>query len=136
MRRQIFGTVVAQVHVVEFQKRGLPLAHMLFILADRDKPRDADVIDRIVSAEIPDSSTDKVLHELVRRHMIHGPCGSLNPSSPCMADGQCLKDFPKAFQPSTIASVEGYPRYRRSERCTANVGKHYLRLPDPTAVGM
>lgn len=126
VRRQIFGTVVAHVHVVEFQKRGLPHAHMLFILAHRDKPRDADVIDRIVSAEIPDSTTDSVLRELVRRHMIHGPCGSLNPASPCMADGQCQKDFPKAFQPSTLATVDGYPRYRRSERFTANVGQHIV----------
>uniref|UniRef100_A0A914VUG8 Helitron helicase-like domain-containing protein n=1 Tax=Plectus sambesii TaxID=2011161 RepID=A0A914VUG8_9BILA len=45
VRQQIFATVVADVHVIEFQKRGLPHAHILFILADRDKLRDADVID-------------------------------------------------------------------------------------------
>ena len=124
VRRRIFGTVVAHVHVVEFQKRGLPHAHMLFILADRDKPRDADAIDQIVSAEIPDAAADPVLHDLVRRHMIHGPCGSLNPASPCMVNGDCQKLFPKEPRPSTLASVNGYPEYRRSGGRTANVGRH------------
>ncbi|GFQ83909.1 ATP-dependent DNA helicase [Trichonephila clavata] len=45
--------------------------------------------------------------------MIHGPCGSLNRSSPCMADGKCTKSFPKNFTNDTITNVDGYPIYRR-----------------------
>ena len=33
----IFGVAVAHLHVVEFQKRGLPHAHILIILAERDR---------------------------------------------------------------------------------------------------
>src|SRR6202007_1975753 len=34
----IFGRVIAHVHVIEFQKRGLPHAHILMILTSEDKP--------------------------------------------------------------------------------------------------
>jgi hypothetical protein len=50
---QIFGSVVADIHVIEFQKRGLPHAHLLLILAREDKPR-IDNYDNYVCAEIPD----------------------------------------------------------------------------------
>lgn len=45
----------AHVHVVEFQKRGLPHAHILLILESEDKPRTTDDYDSIVQAEIPDA---------------------------------------------------------------------------------
>lgn len=55
---------------------------MLFILEKKNKfdeqdVNEADIIARIdesVSAEIPDETQDKVLHELVMKHMIHSPC--------------------------------------------------------------
>ena len=52
--RHILGVPVAHVHVIEFQKRGLPHCHMLIILRDQDKLRTTQQIDAIVSAEIPD----------------------------------------------------------------------------------
>ena len=36
--RGVLGKVIANVHVIEFQKRGLPHAHILIILAPEDKP--------------------------------------------------------------------------------------------------
>jgi hypothetical protein len=38
LKRKIFGTVVAKIHVIEFQKRGLPHAHILLILDRSSKP--------------------------------------------------------------------------------------------------
>jgi hypothetical protein len=32
MKDEVFGPTVAQIHVIEFQKRGLPHAHILIIL--------------------------------------------------------------------------------------------------------
>ncbi|XP_017468423.1 PREDICTED: uncharacterized protein LOC108360582 isoform X2 [Rhagoletis zephyria] len=45
--------------------------------------------------------------------MIHGPCGSLSPNSPCMNEHRCAKKYPKAFQDNTSCGDDGYPKYRR-----------------------
>jgi hypothetical protein len=50
----VFGRVLAHMHVIEFQKRGLPHTHILLILAAVVKPRTPDDIDTILSTEIPD----------------------------------------------------------------------------------
>uniref|UniRef100_A0A0V0GLI5 Putative ovule protein n=1 Tax=Solanum chacoense TaxID=4108 RepID=A0A0V0GLI5_SOLCH len=47
--------------------------------------------------------------------MMHGPCGSIRKSSPCMQKGKCTKHFPKRFLPSTSLDEEGYPVYRRRD---------------------
>ncbi|GFU26442.1 ATP-dependent DNA helicase [Trichonephila clavipes] len=67
------------------KKRGLPHAHILVWFIDKIRPEE---IDSIISAEIPDPSTDQLLFDIVTTNMIHGPCGTLNSSSPCMADGK------------------------------------------------
>ena len=38
----IFGKVIAHLHVIEFQKRGLPHAHILIILDQTDRPLSAE----------------------------------------------------------------------------------------------
>ncbi|UYV81362.1 hypothetical protein LAZ67_20000935 [Cordylochernes scorpioides] len=68
--QHVLGVVIARVHVVEFQKRGLPHAHMLFMLREEDKPRDRDAIDRLVCAEIPSPTMQVQLYDMVRKHMI------------------------------------------------------------------
>ncbi|GBO02233.1 hypothetical protein AVEN_259730-1, partial [Araneus ventricosus] len=47
--------------------------------------------------------------------MIRGPCGVLNPDSPCMADGVCTKGYPKQFREATAENADGYPIYRRRD---------------------
>ena len=57
---------------VEWQKRGLPNAHILIWLHDKII---ANEIDDVISAEIPDENVDKGLYDIVVKTMIHGPCG-------------------------------------------------------------
>ena len=56
------------------------------------------IVDRCISAEIPDINVDPELHALVIKHMVHGPCGPLNPSAPCMKNGVCSKRYPFDFK--------------------------------------
>ena len=115
INKQILGKHVAMMYVIEFQKRGLPHAHILIILDDSSKPRNTDDFDRIVSAEIPDKSLHPQAYETVTKSMVHGPCGILNPNSPCMVDGKCSKNYPKDFIEQTQANIDGYPEYRRRD---------------------
>lgn len=47
--------------------------------------------------------------------MLHGPCGFLNPKSPCMRGGKCTKNFPKPYQSSTTFEKDGYVHYKMRE---------------------
>ena len=108
--RHIFGEPLCHMYTVEWQKRGLPHAHILLWLRVKIHPND---IDSIISAEIPDKDIDPILFDVVRSQMVHGPCGKYNPKSPCMIDGKCSKKYPKAFLAHTQTGEDGYPKYRR-----------------------
>jgi hypothetical protein len=110
-----FGEVAAYVHVTEFQKRGLPHEHILLIMKARNKLATPDDYDRVISAEIPDKEKYPVLHDLVIKHMLHGPCGELKKSCPCMIDGQCRFHYPREFCAATQQGKDSYPIYRRRD---------------------
>ncbi|CAK8536686.1 unnamed protein product [Lathyrus sativus] len=83
-KKGVMGKVLAYMYTFEFQNRGLPHAHIIIFLHPSNiYPNPAD-IDRIISAEIPDGETDTELYNLVKSHMIHGPCDVGNKSAPCM----------------------------------------------------
>ena len=106
----LFGNCIAFVSTVESQKRGLPYLHCLLWLDEVSKPRPQD-FDRLVQAEIPDPPVDPELHELVLKHMIHGPY--CNNTTPCWKNGSCSKRFPKPFIERTRCGDDSYPLYRR-----------------------
>ena len=101
------------VYTVEYQKRGLPHAHILLFLHHDDKHPLAAEIDRIISAEIPDFNDEPLLYEAVKQYMVHGPCGSINSRASCMIENRCTKHFPKKFCSQTIVDEDGFPVYRR-----------------------
>jgi hypothetical protein len=115
-KHHVFGKPDGWLYVVEFQKRGLPHAHILVILEPDAKPRSCEDYSKFVSCEIPDKEVNPELHRVVTTSMIHGPCGVHNPNSPCMKDGQCTKNFPKQFQEQTSNDQEGYPAYQRRSK--------------------
>lgn len=109
----VLGRVVARVHVIEFQKRGLPHVHILLILADADKFRTVGDYDSVVRADIPDKNVEPDLFRIVMSHMIHGPCGAFDPNQPCMKVDGCKKYFPKSFADFTTQGEDSYPLYKR-----------------------
>ena len=115
LKKKILGEVVAMIHVIEFQKRGLPHAHILLIMSPDHKPVQPADYDTYISAEIPDPATHPAAYETVRKSMIHGPCGAANGNSPCMKNGVCSKGYPKPFLEITRNGPNGYPQYRRRD---------------------
>ncbi|EFN89989.1 hypothetical protein EAI_09673, partial [Harpegnathos saltator] len=82
----------AFVYVIEFQKCGLPHVHILITLKRDFKIMIPQIVDKYISAEIPNPSENSRLHDIVMKHMIHGPCGDW-----CLVDGKCSKHYPKSF---------------------------------------
>ncbi|XP_078443027.1 uncharacterized protein LOC144712627 [Wolffia australiana] len=124
--KEIFAKVNGRVYVVKFQKRGLPQAHMLWVLDAPYKPKTPKDIDKIVCAELPDPN-DMELFDCVASHMIHGPCGSTNPRCPCMKEGKCSNKFPKEFIGSTQVNNDRYPLYlRRNNGRFIQKGSHLI----------
>ena len=111
--KQIFGRVLTYVYVIEFQKRGLSHMHLLVVLEHNSQLRTPAEIDSCISAQWPDPDNDPLLFDTIKSSMVHGPCGILNPSSPCMQDGRCTKRYPMAFQQNTTTTDDGYPSYAR-----------------------
>ncbi|XP_065840179.1 uncharacterized protein [Oscarella lobularis] len=73
---------------------GIKRCHVYTIECRKIRP---DQIDSIISAELPDPNEDPALFGTITKHMIHGPCGQLNPRSPFMKDGQCTKHYPRTY---------------------------------------
>ena len=111
-KEMIFGKSRAWLYSTEWQKRGLPHCHLLQWLIPEHKIT-PDKIDDVICAEIPDPMVDPELHQIVISNMVHGPCGSINPDSPCMEDGRCSKSYPKQFKADTQLRADSYPLYRR-----------------------
>ncbi|GFT04160.1 ATP-dependent DNA helicase [Trichonephila clavipes] len=99
VKGKIFGCVRCFMFSVEWQKRGLPHAHILIWLETKIR---AEQIDDVIRAELPDQEVDPELFDVVKTHMVHGPCGSYNPRSPCIKNGICSKKFPKPFSTETV----------------------------------
>lgn len=121
IKHHVFGETRCWMYSIEWQKRGLPHAHILVWLINKIRPEE---IDKIISAEILDPNVDPELFQIVTTNMIHGPCGSININSPCMDNGKCTKRFPKDLLSDTITGIDGYPLYRR--RSTENGGHSFM----------
>lgn len=107
----LFGPVLCMVHTIEFQKRGLPHAHILFTIQNGHKPDNAETINKYVCAELPDRELNPRLFDIVTKTMTHGPCRQ----DLCIVDGKCSKNFPKKYSNETIITNNDYPLYRRRD---------------------
>ncbi|XP_035829924.1 uncharacterized protein LOC118479488 [Helianthus annuus] len=103
------------VYTIEFQKRGLPHAHLLIWLEHSAVSHTPAGIDDLISAEIPSKIDDPSGYKAVTDYMLHGPCGNDARSAPCTTDGKCMKHFPKPFYRETTIDEDGYPVYRRRD---------------------
>jgi PIF1-like helicase/Helitron helicase-like domain at N-terminus len=115
INKSVFGKVIAHMHTIEFQKRGLPHVHILLILDTSDKTQTSEDVDTIVSTEIPDQTKHPELYETVINTMLHGPCGPSITDASCMINDKCSKRYPKNYCDHTKIISGTYPEYRRRD---------------------
>lgn len=73
---------------------------------------------------MPDPRKDPVGFDAVSSFMVHGPCGPLNNSSPCMSEEKCIKFYPKEFCEQTVVRENGFTEYARpNNKITARKNK-------------
>ncbi|OMO77055.1 hypothetical protein COLO4_25375 [Corchorus olitorius] len=115
MLQNVRDAVSSAIYTVEFQKRGLPHAHILLWLDHSEITNPSSFIDKYISTEIPNKDLDSIGYETVLTHMFHGPCGLINTKASCMVDGKCNKRYPKEFRSLTSVDDQGFPKYRRRQ---------------------
>lgn len=131
------GRLVYSITSIEFQKRGLPHAHILLKCAqDCLRP---EHIDQVISATLPTNSTDAML---VLKFMVHPshPPGVINHIPPdsdhplkyCerWKDNAriCRFGYPKPITPETTFTESGRVRYLRRHKHDENIVPHCLPL--------
>jgi hypothetical protein len=89
---EVFGPTICHMYTIEWQKRGLPHAHVLLRFQEKLRPTD---IDHLISAEFPDPNNDPQLYDVIKSNMVHGPCAAVNPQSKCMDHRKCSKRYPR-----------------------------------------
>jgi hypothetical protein len=99
LKQGILGNMAAFLYTIEFQKRGLPHAHIIVFLKPHAKLRTPDQIDSLMSSEFPMDNPE--LLELIKKFMVHNPCGNLKPDASCM---EMAENVPKGF-PSPLMST-------------------------------
>jgi hypothetical protein len=115
VKKEVFGPVASRVYTIEFQKRGLPHAHILIALQEPFKPVTAADVDKMVSAQLPSPVTERRLFDIITKQMLHVCDGRCKDN-----DGNCTKGFPKPFQETTVVTNSGFPKYKRPQ------GGHYI----------
>ena len=114
--RKIFGMVLHIIYVMEFQKRGLPHTHLILFLDKKFIIRDAEIVNKIISAEISDETRNLRLYKILKQFQVHGPCGNQNMKSACMdPDKKSLHETLSETILSTNYHTKSYPLYRRRD---------------------
>lgn len=122
------GNVLYIVHSVEFQRRGLPHAHILVKYAKSCVT--PDQVDAVISAEIP---SDPDHAALVRKWMVHGHSPNYcQKSKKKDSDGKliCRFGYPQPLRQHTTINDEGRVLYRRRTAEDQDVVPYCLPLLD------
>src|SRR6266699_1317792 len=95
IKHGILGDISGFLYIIEFQKRGLPHVHIIIFLKPHSKLHTPKQVDSLMSSKFPMDNPE--LLELIKKFMVHSPCGNQNKKSPCMKNGTCTKGFPNPF---------------------------------------
>jgi len=87
-KKHILGRTIVGIYVIEFQKCGLPHAHIFIFFAKDYKPHTVKDVDHMINVEFPNLKRNRLAHEIVAKCMMHGPCGAVFANAPCMEEGK------------------------------------------------
>jgi hypothetical protein len=128
--------VVYEVHVIEYQNRGLPHAHIVFKLSDMPTKEDPVAqgvwIDKHISACLPVLSDNPSAEELrafnlVKNQMTHKHAKADNGCE--RADGTCKRGFDKTvITPRTTFDLRHFPVYKRLREADLLIVPHNLKI--------
>ena len=105
LKEKFCGTTLYIMRVIEYQKRGLPHAHI--VIGSSSPPRTASELDFFITCELP---AEGPVRDLALAHMVHRcnhGCHPLDPSDPCS------KGCPWPLREETEIDGRGYPLHRR-----------------------
>src|SRR5581483_8624305 len=108
--RKRFGGLLYEISVVEFQKRGLPHAHI--VVKFKHEPP-LSVVDTFISAELPDPDEKPGLYCQVKRWLMHSQDHLSRETSRCNQNGRCIYGYPQPITPHTHLDDLGRVHYRR-----------------------
>ena len=108
------GKAILDAHVIEYQHRGLPHAHIVAKLSNGPSKDNVELcaawIERHIQTTMPDPA-DADYYDLIKEHLIHH-CATA--SNGCLRDGVCYRGYTKTATTATTAFDErGFPIYRR-----------------------
>ncbi|XP_072064830.1 uncharacterized protein [Arachis hypogaea] len=89
---KIFGKILGNVCIIDFQKRGLPHAYILLFMSNEFKPQTPNDIDKHITAEISDENKRPNLHGTVQNYMVHSPCGPHTDNGRIVKKRECVLD--------------------------------------------
>ena len=109
-QKHVLGKHKGRTYVIEFQKRGLPHAHILMIMEEVDTPKRPEHYDCAVTAEF---SEDPEVRKVQSEFMYHRCNKSCENDTGRGGDHHCSKGYPKSFREHTSDGNDSYPEYRR-----------------------
>lgn len=124
------GGVAYIIYSIEFQKRGLPHAHIL--IKYRKPCVESDDIDKVISAELPPDANDR---SLIKSTMMHSHPkdrdGNITIPQYCQSKlnpNVCRRRYPFKTSPNTIVLPNGSIVYRRRSDDDSFIVPHNLAL--------
>nr|GEV38204.1 hypothetical protein [Tanacetum cinerariifolium] len=115
-KNHVFGATGAVVYVIEFQKRGLPYAHILLWLEEYYRCKEIIDIDDIISAELLSLTDDPAGYKAVSDSMLHEPCGRIiDPQHENVQQGQGMTDQ----KVTVVDEIKNYLNCRYLAPCEA-----------------
>lgn len=70
INKQLYGMVKNYTYAIEFQKRGLPYAHVVGTFTEDDRIENEDNVVKIISATIPDQNSTPTLYKILKDYKI------------------------------------------------------------------